>query len=324
MTVLVQPSPVIRMQFFDANGDPLALGWVYTFIAGTNTPLATYTDHTGNVQNTNPIHLDSGGYADIWLTADSYKIRVEAEDHTPLYTIDGVPGIGSLISVGDLPPLFTTTFAAGALSFTLSNAAAGTLFGRFAGTTGAPSYGVIGSDEQVTFNKAGLMAGSDGLRFTDSTSSLRVRNANADGITLNVGTVGEPSINFGTSSAFPRIKSLQHQLKITSNAAESQDIYFGVNGDPELSVIIGGGTLVPIGTVRIGEGSHNGIIDLNDGNQVAGAFAGAKLICGFQADPNTVISAATGSLYVTVAGGANTTLWVKESSPTANTGWVAK
>jgi len=63
---LVQPSPVIRYQFFDASGDPLAFGLIYTFAAGTNTPLATYVNHTGTTMNTNPIHLDAGGYADIW------------------------------------------------------------------------------------------------------------------------------------------------------------------------------------------------------------------------------------------------------------------
>ena len=39
--------------------------------------------------------------------------------------------------------------------------------------------------------------------------------------------------------------------------------------------------------------------------------------------PNTVVSAPVGSLYTRTDGGANTTLYVKESG-TGNTGWVAK
>ena len=40
--------------------------------------------------------------------------------------------------------------------------------------------------------------------------------------------------------------------------------------------------------------------------------------------PESVISANIGSIYVNTTGGAGTTLYVKESSPTLNTGWIAK
>jgi len=40
--------------------------------------------------------------------------------------------------------------------------------------------------------------------------------------------------------------------------------------------------------------------------------------------PEGVVSAITGSLYINTSGGSNNTLWVKESSPTVNTGWIAK
>lgn len=39
--------------------------------------------------------------------------------------------------------------------------------------------------------------------------------------------------------------------------------------------------------------------------------------------PNGVVAAPVGSLYTDIAGGAGTTLYVKESG-TSNTGWVAK
>lgn len=41
-------------------------------------------------------------------------------------------------------------------------------------------------------------------------------------------------------------------------------------------------------------------------------------------DPNTVRVAPTGSVYFNLSGGAGATFWVKESSPTPSTGWVAK
>lgn len=76
--VNVAISPVARQQFFDANGKPLASGCVSTFAAGTSTAQATYTDSSGLFQNTNPIILDAGGFASIWLSNNSYRIQVNA------------------------------------------------------------------------------------------------------------------------------------------------------------------------------------------------------------------------------------------------------
>ena len=45
----------------DNNGIPLAGGLIYTYSAGTTTPLATYTDATGTTPASNPIVLDSAG-----------------------------------------------------------------------------------------------------------------------------------------------------------------------------------------------------------------------------------------------------------------------
>jgi hypothetical protein len=58
------------------NGHPLANGKICTYFAGTSTPTATYTDVTGTIQNSNPIRLDSAGFATIYLADISYKIVV--------------------------------------------------------------------------------------------------------------------------------------------------------------------------------------------------------------------------------------------------------
>jgi len=44
-------------QFFTNNGAPLNAGKIYTYQAGSSTPLATYTSNTGLVANANPIIL---------------------------------------------------------------------------------------------------------------------------------------------------------------------------------------------------------------------------------------------------------------------------
>jgi hypothetical protein len=63
-------------QFFDGNGQPLALGNLYYYVAGTTTLQDTYSDAAGTVSNTNPIVLDGWGSldADVYLGSTSnYK-----------------------------------------------------------------------------------------------------------------------------------------------------------------------------------------------------------------------------------------------------------
>jgi hypothetical protein len=77
----------IKQRFFELNGAPLAGGKLYSFEAGTSTPLATFTDESGGVANDNPVILDSGGYADIWLGGNQYKfVLYDSEDNLLLST----------------------------------------------------------------------------------------------------------------------------------------------------------------------------------------------------------------------------------------------
>jgi len=83
-------SSVPKLQFFDANGDPLVGGKLYTYAAGTTTPLATYTDSTGATPNTNPIILDSRGEANVWLTAVAYKFELKTSADALIWTVDNI------------------------------------------------------------------------------------------------------------------------------------------------------------------------------------------------------------------------------------------
>ena len=95
---ILTPMPV--MQFFDNNGDPLAGGKLYTYEAGTTTPLATYTDEGGGTANTNPVILDSAGRANIWLvTTDLYYWELEDSAGNQLWTADN---IGQLSGTADV------------------------------------------------------------------------------------------------------------------------------------------------------------------------------------------------------------------------------
>lgn len=90
MSATLSPSP--KQQFFDANGAPLAGGKLYSYTAGTTSPLATYVNQAGVTANTNPIILDSRGEASVWLAATSYKLRLTTADDVDIWTVDNIAG----------------------------------------------------------------------------------------------------------------------------------------------------------------------------------------------------------------------------------------
>lgn len=90
-------SPICNDQTFDANGDPLNAGEIETYLAGSSTPAATYTDDGGGTPHSNPIILNSLGYPTagaIWLTGGvSYKFIIKNAAGSTLRTIDDISGI---------------------------------------------------------------------------------------------------------------------------------------------------------------------------------------------------------------------------------------
>lgn len=89
MTTALSPSP--KQQFFTAGGVPLVGGKLYTYAAGTSTPLATYQDSSGTVSNTNPVILDSRGEANVWLSpSDAYKFVLEDANNSLIWTVDNI------------------------------------------------------------------------------------------------------------------------------------------------------------------------------------------------------------------------------------------
>lgn len=84
-------------QFFDNNGDPLSGGLIYTYQAGTTTPLATYTNSGGTVAHANPIVLDSAGRVptgEIWTVAGSiYKFVLKTSADVTVGTYDNISGL---------------------------------------------------------------------------------------------------------------------------------------------------------------------------------------------------------------------------------------
>jgi len=99
MSVNLSPLGGAGAQFFSNNGVPLAGGLLYTYLAGTSTPAATYTSSSGITALANPIVLDSAGRVptgEIWLTDGiSYKFVLNSATDTLIATWDNINGINS-------------------------------------------------------------------------------------------------------------------------------------------------------------------------------------------------------------------------------------
>jgi hypothetical protein len=83
-------------QFFTTTGLPLNGGLLYTYQAGSTTPLATYTTSTGNITNANPIVLGTDGRPpqEIWFTAGtSYKFVLCDSSNNQIATYDNLYGL---------------------------------------------------------------------------------------------------------------------------------------------------------------------------------------------------------------------------------------
>ena len=113
----------VGAQFFDNNGNPLSGGKIYTYEAGTSTPLATYTSSNGNTAHTNPIVLDSGGRVpggEIWNQLRLYKFVLKTSTEVLIATYDNV---GSNFNTAAIIANFTGNGLT--VAFTLASAPAG-------------------------------------------------------------------------------------------------------------------------------------------------------------------------------------------------------
>ena len=84
------------INFLTNTGLPLAGGKLYTYQAGSSTPLATYTTNAGTIANTNPIVLGTDGRlpSELWLTYGYYyKFVLQDAVGSTIATYDNLYGI---------------------------------------------------------------------------------------------------------------------------------------------------------------------------------------------------------------------------------------
>ena len=81
---------------FNALGQILSGGLLYTYQAGSSTPLATYTTVNGTIANANPIVLGTDGKLpnELWLQYGySYKFVLQDANNNLVATYDNISGI---------------------------------------------------------------------------------------------------------------------------------------------------------------------------------------------------------------------------------------
>lgn len=199
---VLSPSP--KAQFLDASGNPLVGGKVYTYAAGTTTPLATFTTGAGTVPNANPVILDSRGEANIWYSnGTSYKVVLTDSADATIWTVDNIVTIGSLAFQN-----------ANAVNITGGTIGSGVTFNGNTTGTASNVTGVVavvnGGTGSTTAAAARTALGAARSGANDDITSLK-----QDVALVATGTIGATSI--GYRGAPQNAQTAAYQLALTDN-----------------------------------------------------------------------------------------------------------
>ena len=101
------------INFLTNTGLPLAGGLLYTYQAGSSTPLTTYTTINGTIANTNPIVLGTDGRlpSELWLTYGYfYKFVLQDANSNLIASYDNIYGI-----LGTVPTSSSSSLPSGCI-----------------------------------------------------------------------------------------------------------------------------------------------------------------------------------------------------------------
>lgn len=261
-------TPTPKQQIFGSDGAPLVGGKIYTYLAGTSTPTATYTDYTAGTANTNPIILDSFGQANIWLLSTvSYKFIVRTATDVLLYTVDNIiPPLD--ISVFASPPAIGnttpntgafTTLAATTGNITTVNATTGNITTVNATTVNAATITATNTitAETLTFEGGGSMTVPPEPGIQSITATVA---ANALTVTLNPTTLDFRSATLTSGAVVSRRVPSAISVVVssgstlgTTSAVQSRIVVLALDnaGAVELAVVnlAGGNNLTETGLI---------------------------------------------------------------------------
>jgi hypothetical protein len=197
-------SPPPKTQFLDASGAPLVGGKVFTYAAGTTTPLATYTTGAGTVANTNPVILNARGEADIWYTNGvSYKVVLTDSADATIWTVDNIAVSGSM-----------ATQNANAVNITGGTIGSGVTFNGNTTGTASNVTGVVAVVNGGT-GATTASAARTNLSAAASGANTDITSLEQDVAIVATGTVGTDSI--GYRGAPQNAQTAAYQLALADN-----------------------------------------------------------------------------------------------------------
>lgn len=124
----VMPAP--KYTAYDNNGDPLSGGLLEVFVAGTATPATTYSDVGLTTPNTNPVVLDAGGRATVFLAPGSYKFIQKTSGGVTVWSQDNISSVAPFNVDLDIAGTAGENLSAGDAVY-LATGALGTTAGRW-------------------------------------------------------------------------------------------------------------------------------------------------------------------------------------------------
>lgn len=210
--------PQAKQQYFDSDGNPLAGGKVYTYAAGTTTPLATYTTAAAGTPNANPVILDSRGEASIFFGSSNYKIVVTTAADAAVWTQDNLTGDAAASALA----LLAASSGSSLVGFIQSGtgAVSTTVQAKLRESVSVKDFGAVGdgvTDDTAAIQAAITAAGVGGrLSFFGThvlTSTIRPLSSQtwvgASGCDFYfTATSSSPGVEFTSSSNFASVENI--------------------------------------------------------------------------------------------------------------------
>ena len=222
-------SPAPKLQFFDANGNPLVGGKLYSYAAGTTTPLSTYGNFDATITNTNPVVLDSRGEANVWLSSSYYKLKLTDSNDVEIWTVDNIGGYATMADVTAAINAVVAAYAASGGSNLIgflqagTSAVATTVQNKLRQTISVKDFGAVGDnshDDTTNIQAAINYANSVGGDVYFPAGTYKITNTLTVDNSTSTSEFAKASL-YGDSSASVRIHGMAgayNMLSITGGA----------------------------------------------------------------------------------------------------------